>query len=1144
MSIKDSSTVMKILEKSRLLQLKDLEEARTLSEQHSDSQDFLKILFHKKMITRWQAGQLLAGNASFFLGKYKLIELLGAGGMGRVFRAEHITMNRSVALKIIAKDLVTDPEAQERFLNEARAIAALNHPNIVHAYSVDKEGDRYYIVMEYVDGKDLDKFVAKNGAMSQSRVARYMHQAASALQHAHERNMIHCDIKPGNLLLNEETDQVKILDMGLARFHSHTDNKARRNVNTNVIGTIDYMAPEVADDNENASPQSDIYSLGCVMYFLLTGSIPFPGDTIPERILKRQNENPIHPYEVNPDISQSLGDICLKMMARSLDERYATANEVVESLTEWLSNSSHIERSGESSVSLDFPPISRTGSSASWSCSFASKSSRVRKSGIFGKLSKNEVKNGAETSEMTSKSDQSGVNVNVGSLSDECDDLHNSALHNEEGLDDSDDTIVASAEELVVSAGETKTPVKAEVNAPRSKMIQAVLLDDEDDDDEEEILTLRVATPKTAKSVAGGNVLGRNLDMKSVAKSRDEQNANQNGDEETLENMESSSAFVTGIGNSFTKLKSFWSNASGKQKIIYMSVFGGGLLFVLLLVLVLALTGGEENKKVAQKTTEEVVEEVAEGTEEGTEVAEETNGDAEDVASADAQTELENAENTENQEDGTANSEENGEKSAENSENADGSVKEAGEAEEVAPTENAEDAEKVANTENAESADEGATPTEDALKAEEEAKKKAEAEAAAKAKAAEEELKKKAEAEAAAKVKAAEEARKKAEAEAKAKAKAAEEARKKAEAEAKAKLEPFLDSSKSVDLPKLGPKGIALTEINRADMAVQVSLLGGDAAFQVRGTAKKPGVQTKFFTLTAGEGDATKWKISYKVKDEETHIATITLDGNTLNFKWKKSDAPSKDLPLLGNCALLLECNNKTHILALRKPIELETITLDPKNGEGKLQEKLELPLPSLDHVYIEILRVGSLPKDYKDMQLPSATKVSEITNTTPMEIKFNYTDASGNSLTPLQFSLVPMLNSGINISMKTLLNGAPNGKALMGMINVASSPLFEGNIRKLEQEKASLEKAAKDPAKLQQVQSNIWGLTLAKQLIDVDFEYVIYANYGGNTVDLVTSRKKMEEEKKAKKGGKPSRKKAGEEVETEDDGGFGGMVF
>ncbi|MDO4585038.1 MAG: serine/threonine-protein kinase, partial [Planctomycetia bacterium] len=349
--IQDSASLFKLIEKSRLLKSDELKTVQQWSEETPEAPTFLKMLVKQKMLTRWQAGQLLSGNSSFYLGKYKLMELLGTGGMGRVFRAEHTTMNRSVALKIIGRDFASDTQAQKRFLNEARAIAALNHPNIVHAYSIDKEGDRYYIVMEFVEGEDLEKRVQKEEVLDEERAARYILQVASALVHAHGCGMIHCDIKPANLLLNE-SDQIKVLDMGLARLYNVSEGNTSslaQETNENYLGTVDYMAPEMAE-NQEASPLSDLYSLGCVFYFLLTGCVPFPGATLPERILKHQTEDPTDPRILNPKVSTSLSEICLKMMARQPEERYQSAQDVVEVLTEWLSR-----RAEEgNSVSLDF----------------------------------------------------------------------------------------------------------------------------------------------------------------------------------------------------------------------------------------------------------------------------------------------------------------------------------------------------------------------------------------------------------------------------------------------------------------------------------------------------------------------------------------------------------------------------------------------------------------------------------------------------------------------------------------------------------------------------------------------------------------------------------------------------------------------
>ncbi len=230
------------LEKSNLLTAEQLADARAMAEESHDATALAKVLIRQDLLTRWQAGQLLAGRSSFFLGKYKLIELLGRGGMGHVFLGEHTTMNRRVALKIVSREVRKDPASLERFLNEARAIAALDHPNVVQAYSVDNEGDRYYIVMEYVDGIDLQRMVEENGPLDYENAADCIRQAADGLAHGHGRNMIHCDVKPSNLLVNEQ-GIVKIVDMGLSRL-AEADRQQPLGQDDSVLGSVDYFATE------------------------------------------------------------------------------------------------------------------------------------------------------------------------------------------------------------------------------------------------------------------------------------------------------------------------------------------------------------------------------------------------------------------------------------------------------------------------------------------------------------------------------------------------------------------------------------------------------------------------------------------------------------------------------------------------------------------------------------------------------------------------------------------------------------------------------------------------------------------------------------------------------------------------------------
>src|SRR3972149_4969882 len=217
MAISTVDEFLGVLERSKLLKPEQVSEARRLAQDSADPQSLAKTLVRLEMLTRWQAGQLLAGRSTFFLGKYKLIELLGRGGMGSVFLSEHVMMNRRVALQIIPRQIGKDPAGLERFLAEARTIAALDHPNIVQAYNVDNEGDLYYLVMEYVEGFDLQRLVEAEGPLDSASAVDYMRQAAEGLAHAHARKMVHCDIKPSNLIINPQ-GVVKILDMGLARL--------------------------------------------------------------------------------------------------------------------------------------------------------------------------------------------------------------------------------------------------------------------------------------------------------------------------------------------------------------------------------------------------------------------------------------------------------------------------------------------------------------------------------------------------------------------------------------------------------------------------------------------------------------------------------------------------------------------------------------------------------------------------------------------------------------------------------------------------------------------------------------------------------------------------------------------------------------
>jgi serine/threonine protein kinase len=290
------------------------------------------------LITRWQADKLLAGkHKGFRLGKYKLLGQIGKGGMSSVYLAEHELMKRRVAIKVLPQNRVNDSSYLERFRLEARAVAKLDDPNIVRAYDIDNEANIHYIVMEYVEGQDLHQLVAGQGPMDYDTAADYIAQVANGLQHAHEMGLVHRDIKPANCLVDRH-GTVKLLDLGLAKLTEDDQASLTMANEENVLGTADYLAPEQALNSHQADSRSDIYSLGCTLYFLLTGSPPFPEGSISERLLKHQTARPDSIFKTRGDAPPSLVDICETMMSKKPDDRYQSAGEVSALLKEWLAD--------------------------------------------------------------------------------------------------------------------------------------------------------------------------------------------------------------------------------------------------------------------------------------------------------------------------------------------------------------------------------------------------------------------------------------------------------------------------------------------------------------------------------------------------------------------------------------------------------------------------------------------------------------------------------------------------------------------------------------------------------------------------------------------------------------------------------------
>jgi hypothetical protein len=287
------------------------------------------------LLTRFQVDQFLRGKWRNFIlcGKYKILGPLGSGGMGLVYLCEHQVMRRRVAVKVLPAR-PDDPDALERFRREARAVAQLNHTNIVGGHDIDRDGKLHFLVMEYIDGSTFHAIVNNCGPMTPLRASHYIRQAALGLQHAHEAGLVHRDIKPANLLL-DRTGTVKILDLGLARFfHDDSDDLSKRQLES-PVGTSDFMAPEQAMDSHRVDIRADIYSLGATFYYLLAGHGPFQGRTSFQKLYCHQFEQPKPIRDIRPDVPKGLAGIVERMMAKEPAERHQTPAEVAEALAPW-----------------------------------------------------------------------------------------------------------------------------------------------------------------------------------------------------------------------------------------------------------------------------------------------------------------------------------------------------------------------------------------------------------------------------------------------------------------------------------------------------------------------------------------------------------------------------------------------------------------------------------------------------------------------------------------------------------------------------------------------------------------------------------------------------------------------------------------
>lgn len=285
-------------------------------------------LFQMQMVLKGQGQDLVKG-------PYTLLDCLGEGGMGQVYKARHLLMNRLVAVKIIRKERQGDERAVHRFRREIKAVSQLSHPNIILALDAAQMGDTLLLAMEYVQGMDLAQLIAKQGPLPVDQACDYIRQAALGLQHAHERGLVHRDIKPHNLLVTEQGGIVKVLDLGLSRLREGVAAIEPSRLLTkegDIMGTPEYMSPQQALDAHKADIRSDIYSLGCTFYFLLAGRPPFRGKISTEIILKHLHEEPPALDALRSGVPPPVLAIVQRMMTKGVDERYQTPAEVANAL--------------------------------------------------------------------------------------------------------------------------------------------------------------------------------------------------------------------------------------------------------------------------------------------------------------------------------------------------------------------------------------------------------------------------------------------------------------------------------------------------------------------------------------------------------------------------------------------------------------------------------------------------------------------------------------------------------------------------------------------------------------------------------------------------------------------------------------------
>ncbi len=309
------------------------------------------ILIEQEILTGYQVDQLLAGRTKLNLGPYIITDWIGQGGMGQVFKAVHQVMGRECAVKVLPLTRRTD-ESRESFNREIRMQAALDCPYLVRAFDAGLDGKVHYLVTEYVPGMDLRKLVKSRGPLPMQQAAKIIMQAALGLDYAHGKGLVHRDVKPGNILVMPSGD-AKVSDVGLAGFAKDLMNDPRAG---KIVGTTDYLSPEQIRTPLDVQPASDIYSLGCTLYYAVCGKVPFPSGDTASKLRRHLEETPWHPRKFAPDISEDFVDIIADMMEKDPTKRITSAAEVASRLEPWVSESLEVGAVGMTRSPWMAPP--------------------------------------------------------------------------------------------------------------------------------------------------------------------------------------------------------------------------------------------------------------------------------------------------------------------------------------------------------------------------------------------------------------------------------------------------------------------------------------------------------------------------------------------------------------------------------------------------------------------------------------------------------------------------------------------------------------------------------------------------------------------------------------------------------------------